>query len=78
MAESHFRFFGPCITCSVLLDRHSMASSRYYEATSELVFLAGKQKSERFAEAKRNCEICLRNCKHTAAAMHAHKAAHGC
>ena len=62
MAESHLPFLGPCETYSALLDRHSVASSRYHQATSELVFLAGKQWSARFAEAKRHCEICLSNC----------------
>lgn len=78
MAESHFSLFGPCVTYSALLDRNCMASSKYYEALSELVFLAGKLNSARFAETKRNCEICLRICKRTTAAMQAHKAAHRC
>ena len=77
MAESHFQFF-PCRTYSALLDHVFAASSMYCKAVSELVFLAGKEKSARFAEAKRNSAICFRNCKRTAAAMHAHKAAHGC
>ena len=71
----NFRF---CATYSALLDRHSVASSNYHDAASELVLLAGKQKSARFAEAMRKCQICLMNCKRSAAAMHAHKAAHGC
>ena len=67
-----------CKTYNFLVDRHSVASTKYYEATTELVFLAGKQKQVRFADAKRNCETCLTNCKRTAEAMHAHKALHGC
>jgi hypothetical protein len=78
LAESHLPPFGPCITYSALLDRRAIASSEYFEALSELLFLAGKQNSARFGEAKRNCEICLRNCERTVAAMRAHKAAHGC
>lgn len=78
MAESHTPLFGPCITYSSLLDRNCMASSRYCKALSELLFLAGRQNRAGFAEAKRNCEICLTNCKRTAAAMRAHKAAHRC
>jgi hypothetical protein len=78
MAESHFPFLGPCIAYSALLDRSCVASSEYYEAVSALVPLAGKQKAASFAEAKRNCEISLKNCKRTAAAMRAHKVAHGC
>ena len=78
MAESHFPFFAPCIAFSVLLDRNCVASGEYYDAVSALVFLAGKQKAASFAEAKRNCEICLKNCERTAAAMRAHKVAHGC
>ena len=78
MAEAHVLFFAPCKTYSTLLDRHSVASGIYCKAVSELVFLAGKQKGESFQEAKRNCEILHRNCKRTAAAMHAHKAKHGC
>ena len=78
MAESHFPLFGPCITYNALLDRNAIASSKYHEATSELVSLAGHQKAESFAEAKRNCEACLDDCKRTAAAIRAHKAVHGC
>lgn len=78
MAVPHLPLFGFCTTYSALLDRHSMATGRYYDALAELVCLAGKQKPARFAEAKRNCDMCLGNCKRTAAAMHAHKAAHGC
>lgn len=78
MAESHFPLFGPCIAYSALLDRNAAASTRYHEATSELVSIAGLQKHADFREAKRNCEICLDDCKRTTAAMRAHKAAHGC
>ena len=78
MAGSHFPLFVPCKTYSALLDCHSMASGKYHEATSELVSLAGQRKYALFAEAKRNCEICLRDCNRTAAAMRAHKAAHRC
>jgi hypothetical protein len=78
MAESHLLFFVPCFTYGALLDLHCVASSKYHEATSELVSLAGRQKNAHFAEAMRNCEICFRNCKLTTAAMHVHKDAHGC
>jgi len=78
MAESHLPLFAPCVIYSALLDRHSVASSKYFKAFSELMFLAGKQNRARFGEAKRNCEICLRTCKRTAAAMRTHKAAHRC
>lgn len=78
MAESHLPFFGPCITYTALLDRNCIASSKYCDALSELLVFAGKQKSARYAVAKRNCEICLTNCKRTAEAVRAHKAAHGC
>ena len=77
MAESH-RPLIPCATYSALLDRSAVASAKYYEATSELVSLAGKQKAAGFAEAKRNCETCLDDCKRTTAAMRAHKVVHGC
>lgn len=78
MAESHFSLFGPCITYSALLDRNVVAASRYHEATSQLVSLAGHQKAENFTEAKRYCEACFDECKRTAAAVRAHKAVHGC
>lgn len=78
MAESHLPLFGPCITYSALLDHHCVASANYYEAVSVLVLLAGKQTGASFAEAKQNCEICLRNCKRTATAMREHKTAHRC
>lgn len=78
MAESHFSLFGPCTTYSALLDRNCVASSEYYAALSELVLLAGTENGALFAEAKLNCQICLRNCKRTTAAMRAHKAAHRC
>ena len=78
MAESHFSLFGPCIKYSALLDRNATASTRYHEATSELVSLAGQKKAEAFAEAKHHCETCFGECKRTTAAMQAHKAAHGC
>ena len=76
MAVSHLPLF--CTTYSALVDRHSVATGRYYEAVADLVLLAGKQKGARFAEAKQICVICLAKCKRTAAAMHAHKAAHRC
>lgn len=78
MAESHFPLFGLCITFSALLDRNAVASSQYHEATSELLSLAGQKKAESFADAKRHCEACLDECKRSAGAMRAHKAAHGC
>ena len=78
MAESHFSPFGPCIKYSALLDRNATASTRYHEATSELLSLAGQRNAAGFAEAKRHCVCCLDECKRTAAAMRAHKAAHGC
>lgn len=78
MAESHFPLFGPCVRYSALLDSNAAASSRYHEATCELVSLAGRRNAAAFAEAKRNCERCLDECKCTAAAMRTHKAAHGC
>ena len=67
-----------CKRYSVLVDRHSIASSRYHHATCELISLAGQWKPARFAEAKQNCESCLDDCKRTAAAMRLHKANHGC
>lgn len=78
MVESHLPLFVPCTTYGALLDCHSVASSKYFQAVSELLLLAGKQNRAGFGEAKRYCEICLRNCKGTAAAMRTHKAAHGC
>ena len=69
---------GPCITYSALLDRNATASTKYHEAISEMVSVAGHQNAEGFAEAKRYCESCLHECKRTAAAMRTHKAAHGC
>lgn len=78
MAESHFPLFGPCIRYSALLDRNVTASSRYQDATSKLLSLAGQQNAAGFAEAKRNCEACLDECIRTTAAMRAHKAAHRC
>ena len=78
MAESHFPPLGPCITYSVLVERNCVASSQYCRALSELSFLAGKQQRARFAEAKRQCENCLRNCKRTMEEIRAHRAAHGC
>ena len=80
MAETHLSlsFFIPCQTYGALLDRNVTASAKYHEATSELMSLAGTQKTAEFAEAKRNCEACLDDCKSTATAVRAHKAAHGC
>lgn len=78
MAELDLTFLGACETYGALLDRNAVASAKYHEATSELVSLAGQEKAARFPEAKRNCETCLDECKRTAAAMRAHKAAHGC
>lgn len=78
MAESHLSLFGPCIKYSALLDWNATASSRYHDATCELVSLAGQQNAARFSEAKRNCESCLDECKRTTAAMRVHRAAHGC
>ena len=78
MAEFDLQSLSPCETYGGLLDKNASASSRYHEATSELVCLAGQQDFARFAEAKRSCETCLDDCKRTADAMRAHKAAHGC
>jgi hypothetical protein len=78
MAEPHLPVFARCITYAALLERNCAASSKYFDAVSVLVFLAGKQKAACFAEAKRNCETCLKDCRRTAAALRAHRAAHGC
>lgn len=78
MAQFDLPSFSPCRTYGALLDLNAVASSKYHEAISELVSLAGQQKAAGFAEAKRNCEIGLDDCKRTIAAMRAHKAAHGC
>ena len=78
MAESHLPRFFPCHIYSALLDRNAVASSKYHEATSELMLLAGQQNAARFAESKQNCKDSLDDCKRTAAATRAHKAAHGC
>lgn len=67
-----------CKKYSFLLDRHSIASTKYHQATCRLISLAGQSKPVPFAEAKQNCEICLNDCKRTAAAVLNHKAAHGC
>ncbi len=45
-----------CERYSVLLDRHSIASTKYHQATCRLFSLAGQSKPDRFAEAKQNCE----------------------
>ncbi len=78
MAESSLPRFSPCHTYSALLDRNAVASSQYHAATSQLVSLAGQDKAGAFAEAKRNCDTRLDECKRTTAAVRAHKAAHGC
>lgn len=78
MAESHPPRFRPCYRYSALLNRNAAASGKYHEATSDLMSLAGQGKAANFAEAKRSCEICLDECKRTAGAMRAHKAAHRC
>ncbi len=78
MAGSHLSILGPCKTYNALLDRNAVASGKYHEATCELMSLAGKREDARFAEAKRYCEICFKNCKRTVAAMRAHKATHRC
>ena len=78
MAESHLPRFRPCHTYRGLLKRNAVASSKYHGATSELMSLAGYQNAARFAESKQNCDRCLDDCKRAAAAMRAHKAAHGC
>ena len=67
-----------CKRYSVLLDRHSVASTRYHQATSRLISLAGQSQPDRFAEAKQNCDACLNHCKQTAAAMRIHRANHRC
>lgn len=78
MAEFDLPSLSFCKTYGVLLDRNVVASSRYHDATSELMSLAGTQKATEFAEAKRNCETCLDDCKRTVTAMRAHRTAHGC
>jgi hypothetical protein len=78
MAKSYIPLGSPCTTYGALLDRNVMASGKYHEATSALVSLAGKDTAADFANAKRDCEACLDECKRTASAMRAHKAAHGC
>lgn len=78
MAAFSLPSFVPCEIYSSLLIFNAVASGEYHEATSELMALAGQGKYALFAEAKRNCETCLDNCKRTTAAMRAHKASHGC
>jgi len=78
MAKSYIPFVSPCKTYGALLERNVMASRKYHEATSALVSLAGHDIAAGFAEAKRDCEACLDECKRTASAIRAHKAAHGC
>ena len=78
MAHFDHTPLSPCKTYGTLLDRNALASANYHKATSELVSLAGQEKAAGFVEAKRNCEICLDECKRTAGAMRAHKAAHRC
>ena len=78
MPEFDPSFFTPCAKYGALLDRNVVASGRYHEATSELVSLAGQDKAANFAEARRRCETCLDECRRTAGAMRAHRAAHGC
>ena len=78
MAESHLSRFVPCGAYGALLDRNAVASAKYHGATSELMSLVGQGDDARFAEVKRNCAACLDECHRTAAAMRAHKAAHGC
>jgi hypothetical protein len=67
-----------CDTYHALLDRNHMACSRYYDATTELLMVARQGSAAGFDLAKRNCKVCLEDCKRTAAAMHDHKLAHGC
>ena len=78
MAEFDLTFLRPCKTYGALLDHNATASARYHDATSELVSIASQENAAGFAEAKRNCEICLDECKRTASAIRAHKATHGC
>ena len=78
MAELDLSFFSPCGTFGALLDRNVVASTKYHEASSELLSLAGQQKAAGFAKAKQNCKNCLDECKRTTAALRAHRAAHGC
>ena len=78
MAQLDLLSFIPCKTFAALLRCNAVASTKYHEATSELMSLAGQLRAAGFAEAKHNCEICLDECKRTAAAMRAHKTTHGC
>ena len=67
-----------CATYNALLDRNCHASARYFETTCRLMMLVGKGKTASFEGARRDCKMCLENCRRTAAALHAHQAAHGC
>ena len=78
MAQLEFLSFSPCAIYGALLDRNVVASGKYHDATSELMYLAGQREYARFAEAKRNCEIRLDECKRTTDAMRTHRATHGC
>ena len=67
-----------CAIYNALVRSNCEAVTDYYVATSRLMALAGYGKTGLFAAARRDCKLCLQNCKRTAAVLNAHKAAHRC
>ena len=61
-----------------LIEAVCVASERYYNATTQLVSLAGKSLHGVFANAKIDCYDRLGDCQRAKAALRLHKAAHGC
>ena len=67
-----------CATQQQLIEDICVASSRYYEATSRLVNLAGRSTGTNFVDAERDCRSRLRDCRRAKTALTDHKADHGC
>ena len=67
-----------CATYDDLLEKVCAASALHYQATVRLMALVGKGKDALFIGAKHECEASLADCKCATAALHVHKATHGC
>ena len=67
-----------CTKQQQLLEDICVASSRYYEATSRLVALAGRSTPMNFSDTKDECSARLQDCRHAKTAMRDHRADHGC
>lgn len=67
-----------CDVRNALLDDNCAATELYHRATSALLRVAGTQRPEAFAAAKRECVLALDRCRRTKLAMTRHRRDHGC